>query len=181
MTPADYDVPELSVRGLPLPDKRLCGNGTASGFALAKLRRDARRWALLVTYGALGGLPPPAWVTGPVGLEYDVYRTRAWSARALDDDNFVHGMKPSRDGIADGLKTDDARWRTLVVRWHTTIGGSGSVTVTLRPLGRREADHGDHAVHAPGGGAEAPGGGGRAGAGDGAPGGEAGPGGGGGA
>jgi hypothetical protein len=123
----------LVIADLPLPDKRLCGNSRASNWTRGHLRREERSWARLVAYIAVDGRALPAWLRGPVAVEYDIYRTRAWAARPLDDDNIIAGLKASRDGVADTFGTSDARWRVVAVRWHTAIVGSGGVTMTLRP------------------------------------------------
>src|SRR5262245_16672202 len=130
-----WEADTLVIADFPLPDKRLCGNTRIRALHLAGLRRDQRRWAQLAAYGALGGREPPAWVRGPVAVEYDVFRTRHWAARPLDFDNFVMGAKGIADGLADALGVTDSRWRTTAVRWHTAVNGSGGVTITLRPGG----------------------------------------------
>lgn len=119
---------------VPLPSLLLTGNTRASGWTVSKLRREQRAWGRFACLRALDGHPAPTWAAGMVAVRIDVNRSRAWSARNLDDDNLIAGLKGARDGIADALGTDDRLWRIVGVHWHQAPQGSGDVAFTLQPL-----------------------------------------------
>jgi hypothetical protein len=125
---------------LPLPDRRLCGNGTAGKFArgrLVKAARLATYHAGLARRGELGLLTGDfVWETGRVRLDALVRRDPTWAARRLDDDNFWRGMKATIDGLQDaGFVMDDRQFALGTVVWVTGEPWRGSVLLTLTEVG----------------------------------------------
>lgn len=127
---------------VPLPDRALCGNGRAHGFALTRLRKQQREDAALCAYAALAeltagrgplyALTRPAFPTGRVVVTAWVHRDPRWAARALDSDNLWRGLKSTLDGFADaGIVTNDRQFELSGVIWQRAEVGQGGVTLTL--------------------------------------------------
>jgi crossover junction endodeoxyribonuclease RusA len=53
--------------------------------------------------------------------------------RSRDDDNLISRFKHGRDGIAQAIRIDDKRFRT-VPTFHDEIVPGGEIIVTLEPL-----------------------------------------------
>lgn len=127
---------------LPLPDRALCGNGKASGFALTRLRKQQRQDAALCAYAALAemtagrgplfALTAPAFPSGRVLVSVLVLRSPDWSARRLDDDNLWRGLKSAIDGLADaGVVANDRQFRMGPITWQRVAPGTGGIILTL--------------------------------------------------
>lgn len=125
---------------LPLPPRKLCGNGRVGGWEASRLRREQRSDARLVGLNVLRGATPPLFPAGPVYLSAVVVRARGWSARRLDDDNFWRGMKSALDGLADaGLVSNDRQFVLGSVDWTEKGQLTGFVELSLdwHPYGAR--------------------------------------------
>jgi crossover junction endodeoxyribonuclease RusA len=60
---------------------------------------------------AAGWKPGTVPAEGPIGLRFQFFAT---CRRNRDDDNLVASMKAARDGLAEALGIDDARFRCIV-------------------------------------------------------------------
>lgn len=131
---------------LPLPDRRLCGNGAAGRVQRSRLVRDHRAVARWAAYRALvargwtqsvfrhGPRGPyfPAGVT--VRIAVTVRREPGWAARRLDAQNLIHGLKAYVDGLQDGdlpVLADDRYVQWGDVTWETALPWRGEVILTL--------------------------------------------------
>lgn len=142
--PAPAPAPALTIT-YPLPDRRLCGNGKASGIQRGKLVQEAREDAEKVGTAAhrralylLPGSPDPVkpWFDpegGRVAVKVHVVRDPLWSARALDDDNMQRGLKPTIDALQDSLIVANDRqcYYDGPVIWETGQPYGGRVVLTL--------------------------------------------------
>lgn len=124
---------------VPLPDRTLCGNGKKPASRGAKIGRDKlvseqRANAQLVACEALKAFPSTRcyFSAGRVRVDVLVRRDPLWAARALDDDNFWIGLKPTRDGLQDaGVVANDRQFRLGLITWETTEPLRGEVVLTL--------------------------------------------------
>lgn len=123
---------------LALPDRALCGNGTARKFERSALVADQRRDAALCGYQALAAFPES--LRGPlfpadvrVRVDVLVKRTRQWAARRMDDDNLIRGLKASMDGLTDaGIWHDDRQVRWGDIAWQLAAPGEHGITLVVR-------------------------------------------------
>lgn len=122
---------------LALPDRALCGNGTARKFERSALVADQRRGAALCGYQALaalrGTLRGPLFPAGVrVRVDVAVRRTRLWAARRMDDDNLIRGLKASMDGLTDaGVWHDDRQVRWGDIAWELAAPGEHGITLNI--------------------------------------------------
>ena len=125
-----------------LPDRSLCGNGTgrANGFRRARLvkpQREAAKEAARdrlwrIGYCGPGETMPCFFPTGRVRVDVLVRRDPLWSARRLDDDNLIRGLKAVMDGFTDaGVWVDDRQVHWGRVDWETAGPMQGGVTLVL--------------------------------------------------
>jgi hypothetical protein len=127
----------LTIADLPLPDRALCGNGRAARrerTALVRAQRDAARLAAAKDLGTfLPGVDEPYFPSGRVAIRCTVRRVDWWSARPLDDDNLIRGLKPTLDGLADaGVVANDRQFYwDGPVRWEVAQPGEHGITLTL--------------------------------------------------
>lgn len=108
------------------PDRALSPNSRVHWRAKHSASRAQRNIAALaVAHSGVEFTP----VEGrSILVEYDV----RWGRRRkkMDDDNLIAALKPMRDGIADALGVDDARWITMRVT-QSTGHDQGEVVVRL--------------------------------------------------
>lgn len=134
--------PVTVVITVPLPDRSLCGNGRAHGFALTRLRKQQREDAALAAYAALAELPAgrgplyaltgPAFPAGRVLVTVHVLRSQLWATRRLDDDNLIRGLKSTIDGLTDaGVWRDDRQVTWGPITWERAWHRPGGIVLTL--------------------------------------------------
>lgn len=136
------DAPGLAIE-CALPDRALCGNGTAGKFArgrLVKAQRAAARLAaqearksydatMLARHGSYGEV---LWPMGRVVVDVHVRRPAFWAARRLDDDNLIRGLKATIDGLTDArIWSDDRQVRWGAITWEAAQPGEHGVTLTV--------------------------------------------------
>ena len=110
---------------LPWPAACLSPNNRLHWSKLSRAKRDFRRTCWITTLEARPGPVPD----GDLDL---VLIFRPPDKRSYDRDNLVARMKAGIDGLCDGLKIDDARFKSVTCRvMETTKGGS----VTVRIIG----------------------------------------------
>lgn len=138
----------LVIANQPLPDRRLCGNGSPPAEVAQELRRALKYDATLVAISALQlalaaqppveGEFPPLYARGTrVGVKLKVeYSTLTWARRSLDDDNFWRGMKMVFDAWQEvGIVANDKQfYLNGKIEWVPVRTYSwGTVTATLTP------------------------------------------------
>lgn len=125
---------------LALPPRELCGNGPAPAsrggkIARSNLIKDTRAAAYWEGVHALERASwerLPYFAEGRVRVDVTVYRNPLWSARRLDDDNFIKGTKAQMDGLTEaGVWKDDRQVQWGEIRWVSERPGYGRVEVTL--------------------------------------------------
>ena len=95
---------------LPWPDKALNPNSRKHFRALAPIKAKARDDAAYLTREAAPRMVRQAIAAGDGRIELQL-RFYPPDKRHRDDDNMVASFKAARDGIADGLKVNDRRFR----------------------------------------------------------------------
>jgi len=115
---------------LPWPNRVLHPNARVHWAALARARKAARSEAYLLALGAgwrVGTAPQ-----GRLHLWIDFYPP---DRRRRDDDGLLASLKAARDGIADALQIDDARFVSHpFVRDEVRKGGQVVVRITDGPM-----------------------------------------------
>lgn len=111
---------------LPWPVKALSPNARVHWGVYAKAAKSARKGAFLMMRQVHPLLKVPDNMV--VDLEFVFVPP---DRRRYDDDNLVHRMKSARDGIADFLQVDDARFRARH-RVSAVPTPGGQVIVKLR-------------------------------------------------
>jgi hypothetical protein len=125
-----------------LPERSLCGNGTgrANGFMRARLvkpqreaaKQEARDRLWRIGYCGPGETMPCYFPTGRVRVDVLVKRDPLWSARRLDDDNLIRGLKATMDGFADaGVWVDDRQVQWGTIEWESADPLRGEIVLTL--------------------------------------------------
>lgn len=117
---------------LPWPDPRLSPNRRLCWQRRSKLARQAREAGQIAARHQVGGdfagFPP-----GKLSLWLTFYPP---DKRKRDDDNLIASFKPYRDGIADALGINDARFVAMpFVHTQTRKGGAVRVCITDMPEG----------------------------------------------
>lgn len=107
---------------LPWPDRLLSPNARAHHFARSRAAKGARKTAWGLTLAALKGWTPP-WQA--VALHWEFHPK---TANRPDDDNAESSCKAYRDGIADALGIDDAKFTTTRSFGQPVKGGAVFVT-----------------------------------------------------
>lgn len=114
---------------LPWPDRRLHPNARVHWAERMRVVRAARREAGVLAIQAgwqAMSLPP-----GRLHLWLDFYPP---NRRRRDDDGLLASMKAARDGIADALSIDDARFVSHpFLRDEVRPGGQVVVRITAGP------------------------------------------------
>ncbi len=87
---------------LPFPDAKLSGHHNEHFWKVRPIINKHREWALKATQAANPVVPE----TGDIRVAVTFYPPN----RRGDRVNFPNRMKPYWDGIADGLKVNDARF-----------------------------------------------------------------------
>ena len=108
---------------LPWPPSTLSPNNRLHWSKLSKAKRDFRRTCWVYTMEAKPGPVPD----GDLHLELQF---QPIDARSYDRDNLVARFKAGIDGLCDGLKIDDARFKSVTCRVTKPIKG-GRVTVRI--------------------------------------------------
>lgn len=131
--PAPRDVTDLlnlpMVTGqrviLPYPPAALSPNWRGHWAAKARAVKLYRRecWALALAAGLR--LPTGLSDDAPIVVRLDFFPP---DRAARDDDNAIAAFKAGRDGVADALKTDDARFRSQT-HFHTEPRSCVAVTL----------------------------------------------------
>lgn len=117
---------ELAVRiALPWPARSLSPNARVHWGAKAKAVKDARNTARVLTLEALK-LRRPRW--DAVALHWEFHPK---TANFPDGDNAESACKAYRDGIADALGIDDAKFTTTRSMGAPVKGGSVQVIVRV--------------------------------------------------
>lgn len=109
---------------LPWPPSSLSPNNRLHWSKLSKAKRDFRRTCWIYTLEARLG-PVPA---GDLHLELLFMPP---DARSYDRDNLVARFKAGIDGLCDGLKINDARFKSVTCYVAAPIKG-GHVTVRIK-------------------------------------------------
>lgn len=109
---------------LPWPPAILSPNSRPNYWKLSKAKRDFRRTCWIYTLEAKPGLVP----AGDLHLELLFMPP---DARSYDRDNLVARFKAGIDGLCDGLKIDDARFKSVTCYVAAPIKG-GHVTVRIK-------------------------------------------------
>ena len=95
---------------LPWPDKALNPNARKHFRAVAPIKAKARNNAFKTTLASIPTLTRWAIAKGDDRIELQV-RFYPPDNRHRDDDNMIASCKAGLDGIADGLKVNDRRFR----------------------------------------------------------------------
>lgn len=97
---------------LPWPDRRLSPNARMHWAHLAKVKKQARHDARILTTLALSLKQKReiAAIDGKILMTVTFYPP---DARHRDDDNMIASFKAARDGIAEALGVDDKRFRPI--------------------------------------------------------------------
>ena len=95
---------------LPWPDPRLSPNARKHFRAVAPIKAKAREDAFIATLAAAPYMVRQAIAAGDGRIELQLW-FYAPDKRHRDDDNMIASFKAARDGIADGLKVNDRRFR----------------------------------------------------------------------
>jgi len=111
---------------LPFPSKALSPNGRAHRMEKAREAKKARKWAWVAVLAALGR---NRWAHEGAAIVWTVHPK---TANAMDDDNAISMLKPSRDGIADALGINDRTFQASLIFGEPVKGGK--VVVTISPL-----------------------------------------------
>lgn len=111
---------------LPWPNTALSPNARVSWAVKAKATKAAREYAYWVTKQAARHAEISA--DGLLLLQFTFH---APTSRHRDDDNLIRMCKPFRDGIADGLSTNDHRFRTGTPIFARKIVAGGLVSVQI--------------------------------------------------
>lgn len=109
---------------LPWPSPKLSPNARTHWAAKAKAVARARAEAYLATRAA--GLRPTGATSATVSMTF-----RAPDRRRRDNDNAIAAFKAARDGIADAIGVDDAKWITLYRMGEPLCDGKGAVEVEI--------------------------------------------------
>ena len=109
---------------LPWPPPGLSPNARLHYRRVSLLKRDFRRTCWITTLAAKPGPLPD----GDLAL---VLIFSPPDRRTYDRDNLVARMKAGIDGLCDGLKIDDARFKSITCRVMETTKG-GRVTVRIQ-------------------------------------------------
>lgn len=99
---------------LPWPDKLLNPNSRAHHRKVAPVKAAARENAAKATWAAAPAAVRSAVASGQGKIELTI-KFFPPDKRHRDDDNMVASFKAARDGIADGLKVNDRRFRAQYV------------------------------------------------------------------
>jgi crossover junction endodeoxyribonuclease RusA len=99
---------------LPWPDKVLSPNARAHYRVVVPVKAAARENAAKATWAAAPVDVRRAVASGVGRIELTV-RFYPPDKRHRDDDNMIGSFKAARDGIADGLKVNDRRFRAQYV------------------------------------------------------------------
>ena len=97
---------------VPFPPVELSPNWRGHHYPVARVKKEYRRlcWALALEAGLK--VPAYAGATGKFAVRLDFFPP---DRARRDDDNMPASFKAGRDGIADALKCDDARFMTTNV------------------------------------------------------------------
>lgn len=115
--PRPHPLPIDDIQGLPagprvivpFPAVELSPNWRGHWSRLAKVTKNYRRLCWALALEAKLTVPAYAGDTGKIAVQIDFFPP---NRNARDDDNVPSSFKAGRDGIADALRTDDARFRT---------------------------------------------------------------------
>jgi hypothetical protein len=125
-----------------LPPRDLCGNGPApssSGGKIARskaIKRERDSAHLRAHLSMWSDDPKPYFPTGRVRVDVLVKRDPLWSARRLDDDNLIRGLKATMDGFTDaGVWVDDRQVQWGTIEWEAADPLRGEVVLTLTAAG----------------------------------------------
>jgi hypothetical protein len=114
---------------LPWPERVLHPNARTHWAPLAKAKRQARADACVLA--RLAGWPAMTLPDGRLHLWLDFYPP---NRHKHDDDGLLSSMKAARDGIADALKIDDARFVSHpYVHDEVRKGGEVRIRITGGP------------------------------------------------
>lgn len=108
---------------LPWPDRRLSPNARVHWTALARAKKQSKKWAFYLTKEAgLGKIEADS-----ITVKYSFFPP---SRRAYDLDNLVASMKAAADGIALAIGVDDSKWN-IAVSPRGPVERNGMVKVDL--------------------------------------------------
>lgn len=108
---------------LPWPNRNLSPNARCHWGVKANAVKDARNTARVLTLQALK-MRRPHWEAVAIHWEF-----HPKTANKPDDDNIIASCKAYRDGIADALGIDDAKFTTTHSMGQPVKGGAVNVTV----------------------------------------------------
>ena len=97
---------------LPFPPVELSPNWRGHWSAHSSAAREYRRTCWALALAARLRVPDYAADGGPITVRLDFFPP---SRAKRDDDNVPASFKAGRDGVADALRCDDARFRTITV------------------------------------------------------------------
>jgi crossover junction endodeoxyribonuclease RusA len=117
------DKPLVIKLTLPWPHKDLSPNGRAHHFAKARAAKAARLLAWGLTLEAMKGRQP---TSEAIALHWDFHPK---TANLPDGDNAEASVKAYRDGIADALGINDAKFTATRTIGQPVKGGAVNVTV----------------------------------------------------
>lgn len=117
---------------LHYPPALLSPNARPNRWEKAQVTRSYRMQCYYDALAASLRIPHGIGADDPIGVRLDFFPP---STKRLDDDNAEASFKAGRDGIAQALKVDDARF---VVSRHMHSEVKSCVVVTLSPVQRME-------------------------------------------
>lgn len=109
LVPADQTLGRVI---LPFPPVELSPNWRGHWSAHSSAAREYRRMCWALALEAKLRVPDYAADGGPITVRLDFFPP---SRAKRDDDNVPASFKAGRDGVADALRCDDARFRTITV------------------------------------------------------------------
>lgn len=113
--PAPRDIDDIALPDglcrvvIPFPPAILSPNARAHHFAVARTKRKYRSDCAILARAAGMCIPEGAENGAPIAVRIDFFPP---NRARRDDDNMIAALKSGRDGIADAMHCDDARWRT---------------------------------------------------------------------
>lgn len=114
---------------LPFPPVELSPNWRGHWSDKSPVTKTYRRLCWALALEAKLKVPDYAQADGPIFVQIDFFPP---SRASRDDDNVPASFKAGRDGIADALRTDDARFRTTPIL-HTETRSCVVVTLIQPP------------------------------------------------